>query len=342
MLMALLPLSALSADINLVFRQGEPIQDREAAWEGHIEFASWIDDEIIVYLSRGHVTCISTRDSDVKWTVKDVGKISDWSVSRKTKRLAILGDNNTTSVIDCNDGKTIFTADRSRMARILGLDFALPSRIAMAPNDGRLVLCTFSTFHGRNGYVLDPSYTTVISSFDVDASPNELSLSPNGRRAAVIADDAVLCVRDLVEDRDVFFRGTRIKEKPDSLTATIDAPFFSHLRDGGGDHLIYTLDNSWATGKVFVHNLKTNKINSVDGRNGHIELDVSFSTGRIALTGTSTDLTVLDFDGTVIAHQKNATMQRNSSLEFSPSGDRILVASWDNTLSVYSIAEDGK
>lgn len=99
MLMALLPLSALCADINLVFRHGEPIQDREAAWEGHIDFASWIDDEIIVYLSRGTVTCISIRDSDVKWTVNDIGKISDWSVSRRTKRLAILGDNDSISVI---------------------------------------------------------------------------------------------------------------------------------------------------------------------------------------------------------------------------------------------------
>jgi WD40 repeat protein len=83
------------------------------------------------------------------------------------------------------------------------------------------------------------------------------------------------------------------------------------------------------------------KVQSFDGLNGHIELDVSFSTRRIALTGTSTDLTVLDFDGNVLAHKKNATMQRNLSVEFSPSADRILVGSWDNTLSVFSIREGG-
>lgn len=40
--------------------------------------------------------------------------------------------------------------------------------------------------------------------------------------------------------------------------------------------------------------------------------------------------------------KKNATIQRNSSVEFSPFADRILVGSWDNTLSVFSIAENGK
>ena len=56
----------------------------------------------------------------------------------------------------------------------------------------------------------------------------------------------------------------------------------------------------------------------------------------------TTDLTVLDFDGHVVAHKKNVTMQRNASVEFSPAVDRILVGSWDNTLSVFSIAENGK
>jgi hypothetical protein len=125
--------SAIGSHISLVFRLGEPIRDREVAWAGHIDFASWMDDELIVYSSRGDVT-----------------------------------------------------------------------------------------------------------------SPRKLSVSPNGLRAALIADDEVMCVRDRVENRDVFFQGKRIKEKPDSLTGSIDTPFFSHLRDSGGDDLIYAMDNSWA------------------------------------------------------------------------------------------------
>lgn len=328
--------------LSLVFRLGKPIRDRESAWEGHIDFASWIDEELIVYSSRGDVTCISTKTRRVQWVVRDVGKISGWSISRGTKRLAILDDNNATSVIDCSSGKAIFTADQARMAKVLGLEYVLPTRIAIAPIDGRLYLCTFSKYYGRNAYVLDPSYTKLLSSFDVDASPSKLSVSPDGLRVAIIAYDDVLCVRDLVENRDVFFQGKRIKEKTDSLTSSIDSPFFSHLRDGGDDELIYAMDNSWDTGEIFVHNLKTMKVQSFDGLNGHIELDVSFPTRRLVLTGTSTDLTVLDFDGNVIAKRKNATTQRNSSVESSPSADRILVGSWDNTLTVFSITEGGK
>tara|TARA_R110002111_G_scaffold1157_1_gene8149 strand:- start:3517 stop:4569 length:1053 start_codon:yes stop_codon:yes gene_type:complete len=342
LLLAFLTLSAAGADIDLIFRHGEPIKDPKAAWAGHIEYASWIDDERIVYWSRGDVTCISTKTRQIQWVVRGVGKISDWSVSRDMKRLAILAENDTTSVIDCNSGKVIFTANRTRMSKMLGLDFTIPSRLAFVHNDGRLIICMFSTFYGRNAYILDASYEKTLTSFDIDALPRNISVSPEGSRVAVIAKDDVLCVRDLHSNRDVFFRGKRITEKPDTLTSAIDAPFYSHFRDSGRELLIYTLDNSWATGKVFVHNIKTTKINSFDGRNGHIELDVSFPTRQLVVTGTSTDLTVLDFDGHVITHKKNVTTQRNASVEFSPLADRILVGSWDNTLSVFSITEKGK
>lgn len=205
-----------------------------------------------------------------------------------------------------------------------------------------MILNTFSTFYGQNAYILDPTYSKVVKSFGIDARPRAFSVSSNGRRIAIIAEDSVLCVHDLKKDEDVFFRGTRIKKKPKLITTSIDTPFFSHIRDSGAKHLIYTQDNSWDTGNVFVHNLKTNKNKSFDARNGHIELDVSFPSQRIALSGTSTDLTVLDFDAKEIAHKKDATQQRNSSVEFSPSGDRILVGSWDSTISVFSVDDKNK
>jgi WD40 repeat protein len=149
-------------------------------------------------------------------------------------------------------------------------------------------------------------------------------------------------LHDLTTDRDVFFRGQRIAKEPKSLTITIDAPFFSHLRDSGSDTIVYTLDNSWATGSVYIHNISTKATKSFDARSGHIELDVSFPKRRIALTGTSTDLTVLDFDGKQVAHTTKATLQRNYSVEFSPDGERVLVVSGDNTLSIFSIAESAE
>lgn len=333
---------ALQADANdlaLIFQHGTA---------GPVEYASWVDDDHVVFFSNHKVTCLSTDSGRVQWVVKDVGDITDWSVSRATKRLAYLEDtgefmnSKLINVIDCNSGRKTFTADRNRISRLLKLKFAIPSRIALAPDDGRLLVCMFSTFYGRNAYVLDPSHTKVQTSFQIDASPKEVSISPNGKRVSIIADDEVLCIRDLLNNRDVFFRGTRIKEKPDSIVGTIDGPFFSHFRDSGDDLLVYTLDNSWATGWVYVYNLKSRRASSFDAHNGHIELDVSFETKRIAVTGTSTDLTLLDFDGNVLSSKSDATMQRNLCVEFSPSTDRILVGSCDNTLSVCSIAGSSK
>lgn len=342
LLLACLNLPAVGAELELGFRHAVAIKDPKAKWPARIGYASWVDDERIVCWSQDDVSCVSTKTGKVEWVVRDVGRLTDWSVSRDTKRLAILGENFTTSVIDCASGKVIFRADPVRISQILGLRFTVLTRLTFVPNDGRLLVCTYSEFYSRNAYLLDAEYQKPLKSFNMDVSPREVTASPKGNRVAVIADEEVLCVRDLRTNRDVFFRGKRIMEKPDKNVSAIDAPFYSHIRDSGQDMLIYTRDNSWATGKVFVHNLKTKQTNSFDGRNGHIELDVSFPKRQMVVTGTSTDLTVFDFNGKVIAHKKKATSKRNSAVEYSPAGDRILVGCWDNTLSVFSIKESGK
>lgn len=80
-LIALLPLSALAAELELAFRHGEPSTDRKASWAGRIEFASWIDDEHVAYASHGNVTCISTQTRKVQWSINKVGETLEWSVS---------------------------------------------------------------------------------------------------------------------------------------------------------------------------------------------------------------------------------------------------------------------
>lgn len=336
---ALFSWHASAAEFRLVHRYGKPIADEKTAWPGHIDFASWIDDESIVFASpSGNVTCISLKDDKVKWTLPNVINIRSWSVSRRTKRLAYLAGNNV-SVIDCVDGKALVSMDSEQLARLLGLPYATPSQLAITPDDGRLILYNFSMSYGRHGYVLDPSYTKVLSCFHLDASPRELSLSPKAGRIAVVADKEVLCVRDIVADRDVFFRGERIQKAPETITHTIDVPFFSHLRDGDSNEIVYTEDNCWSYGRVFVHNIKTKNVKSFSARNGHIELDVSFSSQRIVLTGTSRDLDLLSFDGTQLAHAEKPTLQRNMCVEFSPSGRQVLLGSWDNTLSILQISE---
>lgn len=347
-LIVTLPYQARGADLKLVHRFGQPIAQSDQASDG-IVYASWVDDEHVVYATfSGQVTCLSLRDSKEIWTWKAAGEDDrrsmfddrNWSICRKKKRLACLSADDSISVIDCTDGKKLFHSGRDRLAKLIGVDYVLPTLVALTPDDGRLMFCTFSTFYGRNGYILDPSYEQLLSTFPIDAMPKEFSVTPQGNRVALIAYQEVLCVRDLTNKRDVFFRGQRIESEPDGIITTIDAPFFSHLRDGGGDTIVYTQDNSWATGRVFVHNIKTDKENSFDARNGHIEMDVLFSEQRIALTGTSTNVTVLGFDGKLIAEGKQATQQRNACIEFSPNGKQLLVGSWDNTVSVFEIVEE--
>lgn len=341
-LLAFLYLPVAGAELELVFRHAVAIKDPKAKWPARIDYASWVDDERIVCWSQDDVLCVSTRTGKIQWVVRDVGRLTDWCVSRDTKRLAILSEYFTTSVFDCNSGKVIFKADPLRISKILGLAYTIPTRLAFLPNDGRLLVCSYSEFYSCNAYVLDAEYQKPLKSFDMDVSPREVTASPGGNRVAVIADQEVLCVRDLRTNRDVFFRGKRIMKKTDQRGSAIDAPFYSHISDSGADVLIYTRDNSWGTGKVFVHNMQTKQTNSFDGRNGHIELDVSFPKRQMVVTGTSTDLTLFDFKGQVIAHKKKATTERNSAVEYAPAGDRILVGCWDNTLSVFSIKADGK
>ena len=45
--------------------------------------------------------------------------------------------------------------------------------------------------------------------------------------------------------------------------------------------VIYTQDNSWGAGEVFVHDLATEKTSSFDARNDHIELAVHLPSRQI-------------------------------------------------------------
>jgi WD40 repeat protein len=74
-----------------------------------------------------------------------------------------------------------------------------------------------------------------------------------------------------------------------------------------------------------------------DARNGHIEMDVDFQHERIALTGTSTNITLLSFAGEELVHLENAMPDRNACIEFSPSGDRLIVGCFDGTVAVFKL-----
>jgi len=342
-----------AASFKLVRRYGQPIKDRQKATAGRILFASWIDDDSIVFNSdAGSIVCLSIKDGKIKWSVNGVKEIEDWSVSRGANRLAYLAASRI-YVVDGKDGRKIFESSGDDLARLMRIDSVLPSCLTLSPKNGRLIICSSSYSYGRNGYVLDPSYRKLLTTFDTDAWPHDVSLSPDGRYVSVIAYKNVLNVRDVTNNCDVFFRGSRIVVDPKTLwnpkTMTgsvppieivIDGAFFSHIRYDGRKTVVYSEDGSSnASGEVFVRDLCSKQVNKFDAHNGHIEMDVDFNTRHIILTGTSRNLTLVDFDGRKLAHATAVTMQRNLCVEFSPSGKYVLVGSWDNTLSVFKIGE---
>lgn len=354
-LLLCLPTVGWADELARVFRFGKAKTQHSDFWEGRIQHASWIDDEWVVFFSEGKVRCLSTKSGEIRWTLdiyeENVGEkvertfpqkfdgLFDWNVSKSSKRLVIQDRSQQIKVIDCTTGTVLFQPTDEQLAEILGLRFVVVGRVLLSPTDGRLIFESAESTFGRHGYVLDSTYSKLEGTFDIDANPRFISISPDGKRIAVIAEDEVLSVREILENREVFFRGKRIHEAPENRTGSIDVPFFSNICDSGGSLLVYSRDNSWGTGAVTLHDLENDSSTTFSGRNGHIEFDVAFRSKRLVLTGTSTELAVLDFNGAVLASEKHATMYRNLSVEFSPSEDRILVGSWDNTISVFALVK---
>src|SRR5690349_4798273 len=86
----LLSTPAAAVELKLVHRHGEPIADREKGWSGHVDFASWLDDDRIVFAGHdGKISCLSLKTKKFEWSLDSLGKIEDWSVSRGAQRLAV-------------------------------------------------------------------------------------------------------------------------------------------------------------------------------------------------------------------------------------------------------------
>lgn len=339
--------SAEAAELKRTHTLGKANADRMEGWSGHIKQVSWLDEQAIVYgTESGAVVCHDLKTNADLWSVKDVFDVRDWTVSRKHRRLAVLAQKENKQfgdqivrVFDCATGKVIYSADRDQLATLLKRSYVFPSQIALTGEDAKLVVCLSANKFEPSGFVLDPTYSKVETTFDIDAWPRELTLSPDGARATLVCKDDVLCTREMRTNKELYFAGKRVLVAPEGFSGAIDVPFTSHARHDGMKTLIYTIDNSWGTGTVHVRDLETKAEKSFNARNGHIEIDVDFARKRIALTGTETGLTVTDFDGKVIADLPKATLQRNTSVEFSPSGKQLAVASWDNTVMIYALAE---
>jgi hypothetical protein len=102
---------AFAAEWKLVYRRGEPIADREKGWDGHVDRASWVDDDRIVYGTIGkEIQCVSTSKDKVVWSIKTPSDLRDWTLCRQTRRLAFLEREKDEclgqqlTVVNCDDG----------------------------------------------------------------------------------------------------------------------------------------------------------------------------------------------------------------------------------------------
>jgi len=337
-----------AGELRLLRRIGRPITDRDRSDPGSVLHASWPGENfVVVGMGDGSIAKFSVADGTTVWRIRNVGKLDDWSFSKHTNRLAYR-DEGRVFVLDCKSGKVLFKADSAGLARIIGKKTITPSRIAISPRDGRLLVCDASYSFGRNGYVLDSHYAKCISTFCVDAYPWHVSLSQRGDYAAIVAK-GVLNVRAVYRNCDVFFRGRRIFERAitkvhrDGLTVVgpfdvdIDSASFSHIQYDGARTIVYSVDGGWSNGEIVVYDRCSRKSTKFDGHNVHVEVDVDFRKRRIAITGTSRDLSVFDFNGKELARKKGVAADRILCISFSPSGKRVVVGSWDNTLSVFSV-----
>ena len=128
-------------------------------------------------------------------------------------------------------------------------------------------------------------------------------------------------------------------EKPYSMAVAIDVPSCSALVHDGDDKVVYAIDNSWATGGIYVHTISTGAETKFDSRNGHVVLDVDWEGRRIALGGTEEALTLLDFEGNQLAELQNAVGARIMAVEFSPSNRRVLVTDQNRIATIFEIVE---
>lgn len=345
----IIPCQLQAGDLKLVYRHGHAVQDREKAIGGRILFASWVNDANVIFATdRSTITRIAIPSGERTWSVKLMGGIDNWSFSRHSKRLAIR-TGKVITILDASNGTPLFRANNTRLADLLKVESINPSHISLSPN-GSLLICESSPSFGANAYLVDKSYKRVASRHCIDAHIREVSLRNCGRYMTVVGDGNLLSIRDTLRERDVFLLGRRRRvsaihnSKKRQITlpeyrTVLDAPYYSHMKYGGGRIAVYSKDGGLVNGHIYVRDLCANRVRKIDAGNAHIEMDVDFRARRIVVTGTAKDVTIIDFEGKKRAHATSISQQRNLCVEFSPSGRQVLVGSWDNTLSVFTFSD---
>ena len=322
---------------------GDAIEDRESGWQGHIEFVDWIDEEHILYCNQsGWVTCRHLESQTDLWKHQIEFKYAKFSLCRDKRVFAMLVSLRTPEVskdqiaiIDCDSCEFLAKWDGSALSDLLDADHALPTNIALAPVSGKLFVILFSRTFGSNGFIVGSDYKRVEGRFEADHYVHDISVSPSEDRVAMRADKSLVSVLDLPANDWLYLEGDRIyKERLSEEGDT--GPGISQVFHDGQDLLVIGHDG--LNGTIYVHSLLNGTVEEFGGTSFHDRRDVDFKNQRIAITGLGKDVSIRSFDGKELAYLPDVTLQQNSCIKLSPLLERLVVGSWDNTVSIYEIS----
>ena len=334
---------AIAQSIEQLQRIDGPAAEIKDEYDYRLNFAEWINDSEIVTFTRDfQLSRIDIATKKKAWSRSWKNEICDFCVSQSGMiGLVSNGDRTGPSVIlvDATDGSTALSKTSDELAKLSGLPFFIPSRITIHPVNGQVLVSNFSTHFWDNAYIFDPKLNSVEKRLGIDSTPKKIAFTRNGERLTILADTDVLNVRSVEQNADVFFAGKRISEPRKGISFTIDAPVYSNAIHDGRDLIVYSRDNSWGTGSIYIHRLSTKKTIEFDGLNGHIVMDVDFANERIAVSGTSKDIVIFDFSGNRIAKAKNPTGERYFQLRYSPNGGKLMVCNDEDHVWIFAITE---
>jgi len=323
--------TAVAQQIEQSSRIDIPSVTSTEGFDSNRYFAEWLNDTEVVSFTRDQkLSRVNATTKEVIWSRDWLDGVSDSAVCPSQMRIGLISqDDRQVVLVNATDGSTVLTKQSDQLGKQSGASSFLPSQIALHPKNGSVLISDFSTHFGNNAYLFSPKLDGIVKKIGVDSMPREISFSANSDRLTILADFDVLNVRDINKNADVYFAGKRFEKPRDSITSVIDAPFFSNAHQDGQNILVYSRDNSWATGQIFVHRLDNKSTIEFDGLNGHIVMDVDFANSRIAVSGTSKNISLFDFDGKKLAELSNATGKRNLRIRFSPNGEKLLICNSD-------------
>jgi len=327
--------NATTIELKRVAVHGEP---EEFKLGDEVNFLQWLSTDRLVYAGRsGFVHCYDLPTKAAVWSKKIKAEIKDLAVcgSRvfllKDPLLKGPGDweDPNVDVIDADEGTPLTTIHAQAVAKQIGQDFALLDRITWVPRQNWLVISVFDEPKGRYVVVDAQTFKPTVHLL-ADKLLGRISAPDNGNHLVGLDGGSNIRIWDITSGQEMF----RSREYG---TGGIDGSHVSNVKFDGNRTLIHSVDHGWSKGSVYVSDVVQKKqLAKFGSHNGHAIMDVDFIHQRIALSGTSQKLTIVDFKGVKLA-EASASKNRVYCVAFSPDGKHIAVSGVEGALRVFEI-----